>query len=398
MDSRSTLPLAGVRVVDLTAVVSGPMATSILADQGADVIKIEEPGLGDLVRYMGHSRGGMAAMYTTINRNKRSIAINLREQAGKELLYRLVATADVFVQNFRPGVADRIGVGEAELRTHKNDLIYVSISGFGPTGPYVHQRVYDVVVQAMSGIAASQKDPATGRPELIRNIVCDKVTAITASQAITAALFQRERDGAGSHVQLSMLDASVAFLWPDGMTADTLLGEGITPSESVAAAMRPYRTRDGYITLLTISYKEFEALARAIDRPDLPSDPRFDTLAEVYNNFPSIMEIVEAFAENLTTRELLDRLEAEDVPCAPVTEVSDVHENPQVLANKLLVEVDHPLAGRLRAPLGAAMFGPSRQPIRLHAPSLGQHTDEVLTELGEDAASIAALREGRVVQ
>ena len=186
----------------------------ILGDQGADVIKVESPGAGDLLRYLGTTRGGLAAIFTTSNRNKRSVVLDLKEPRGIEVLLRLVEGADVFVQNFRPGAAQRMGIDEAVLREVQADLVYVSISGFGETGPCAHQRVYDPVIQALSGLADAQGDPETGTPSMVRTIVPDKLTSVTAAQAISSALFARERTGRGQHVRLAMLDSMIAWLWP----------------------------------------------------------------------------------------------------------------------------------------------------------------------------------------
>jgi crotonobetainyl-CoA:carnitine CoA-transferase CaiB-like acyl-CoA transferase len=390
------LPLAGVRVLDLTNIVSGPMATSILADQGAEVIKIEQPGIGDLTRYMGPSRGGLASIYTTVNRNKRSVAINLKTVEGRELLYRMVESADVMAQNFRPGVADRMQIGHETMLRLKPDLIYASISGFGDSGPYVEQRVYDVVIQALSGMAGSQTDK-DGKPQLIRNIVCDKATAIASAQAISAALFGRERTGKGRHVELSMLDVSVAFVWPDVMSRYTYVGEDFSDEASISDALVPYATSDGNITLLTISHEEFQGLARAIDQPELIEDARFSTLDDLYENFEELQAILVAVAATLTTEGFLARLRAEDVPCAPIVDPGDVHLNEQIRHNGILSETEHPTAGLTRTPNSYAIFDDVRASIRTPAPLLGEHTDEVLKEFGETDESIAALRSREII-
>ena len=212
--------LDGYRIVDVTQVISGPLATRILADQGADVIKVEPPG-GDILRLMG-GKGGLAPTFTTTNRSKRAVVLDLKKPQGLATLKRLVATADVFVQNNRPGAAERMGIGEDALRAVSPRLIYVSISGFGETGPYRHKRVYDPLIQGMSSLAEIQGGPG-GRPGLVRVIVPDKVTALTAAQSITAALLSRERTGEGQHVRLSMLDAVIAFVWPEGMAYHTFV-------------------------------------------------------------------------------------------------------------------------------------------------------------------------------
>ena len=216
-----TGPLSGIRVVDLTSMISGPVATMMLGDQGADVIKVE-PLTGDLVRIMGPNRAGLTSGFISANRSKRSLAVDLKSEQGMAVVKKLVATADVFVQNFRPGAIVRMGLGEDVVRELKNDIVYVSISGFGETGPYAHKRVYDPVIQALCGLADIQKDGETGRPKMIRTIIPDKTTSVTAAQAITAALFARERSGEGQHVKLAMLDTMVAYLWPEGMAARQL--------------------------------------------------------------------------------------------------------------------------------------------------------------------------------
>ncbi len=222
-----TGPLDGFRIVDVSQMISGPLATMLLGDQGADVIKVEPPGTGDLVRHLGKARAGMAPTFATANRSKRSIALDLKCAEGRAVLARLVAGADAFVQNFRPGKAAAMGIGEEALRAHRPDLVYVSITGFGETGPYAHKRVYDPVIQAISGLADIQADRGTRRPRMVRVIVPDKVTALTAAQAMTAALFARQRSGEGQHLRLSMLDAVVSFLWPEGMARHTFVGEDI---------------------------------------------------------------------------------------------------------------------------------------------------------------------------
>ena len=276
-------PLDGIRVIDLTQMISGPMATMILADQGADVIKVEPPAIGDLTRAMGGRKRGMSPTFAVANRNKRSVVIDLKQPRGLAVLKQLVANADVVVQNFRPGAAERIGVGYDALREIRPDLIYVSISGFGEKGPYVHKRTYDPVIQALSGLMSIQADE-TGRPRMIRVIVPDKVTALTAAQAITAAIVARLRTGAGQHVRLAMLDAVVAFIWPESMPAYTFIGHE-------SAAVRPpgtrdlvFQTADGYITAAANSDSEWAGLARTVGHPEWIEDPRFKHPADRIRN------------------------------------------------------------------------------------------------------------------
>ena len=211
----NTGPLAGIKVVDMSVMISGPLTAMMLADYGADVIKVESPGLGDLMRFRGTSKGGMTGLFSLNNRGKRAITLNVKQAEGLDVLKKLIAEADVFIQNFRPGAMDRLGLGYDDVKKFNPNLIYVSVSGYGPTGPNSHRRVYDNVIQAASGMAAVQTDPATGAPGMLRNLVCDKVTSYTAMQSITSALFARERGIAkGQHLTIAMLDSAVAFLWP----------------------------------------------------------------------------------------------------------------------------------------------------------------------------------------
>ena len=389
-------PLAGYRIIDVTQMLSGPMATMMLADQGADVIKVEPPSTGDLTRALGGGSRGMAPTFATINRNKRSVALNLKDRRGIELLERLVAGADLFVQNFRPGVADRMGIGEAALRRIKPNLVYVSISGFGESGPYVHKRVYDPVIQALSGLASIQGDPVTGRPRMIRLIVPDKVTALTAAQAMTAALLARERTGEGQHVRLAMLDAVIAFLWPEGMARHTFIG-------SAPVVVRPdardlvFETADGYLTVGAVSDAEWAGLTRALGHPEWLDDPRFQTPAGRVKHADARLELTAEVLKTRTSAEWLARLEAEDVPCAPVLSREEVIADAQVAANELIVESDHPQAGRMRQPRPAARFERTPAEIRSPAPLLGEHTDAVLTELGISPEQLAALHAAGVV-
>jgi crotonobetainyl-CoA:carnitine CoA-transferase CaiB-like acyl-CoA transferase len=389
-------PLDGFRVVDLTQMISGPVATMMLADQGADVIKVEPPRTGDLTRALGGTKRGVAPTFATANRSKRSVVIDLSNARGVAVLKRLVATADLFVQNFRPGTAERMGIGEGTMRAARADLVYVSISGFGETGPYAHQRVYDPVIQALSGLAAIQADVETGRPRMIRVIVPDFVTALTAAQAMTAALLARERTGKGQHVRLAMLDAVIAFHWPESMAAHTFLDqEGRAyrqPSRDLI-----FETRDGYITAGAVSDAEWRGMCRALERPEWIDDPRFATPAARVINAAARLDLTAEVLKSRTSAEWLKRLEAEQVPCAPVLTREQVIRDAQVAANQLIVESEHPQAGRMRQPRPAARFSATPAEIRRQAPGLGEHTDEVLASIGVAGGELAALRAEGVI-
>ena len=392
-------PLAGVRVLDLTTMISGPIATRMLGDQGADVVKIEAPGPGDLVRHMGIRRGGdLSATFVSSNRNKRSIVLDLKHARGREVLMELVRGADVFVQNFRPGTAERIGLGEDTLRTERPDLIYVSISGFGEEGPYARKRVYDPLIQALSGLADVQRDRETNRPRMVRTIVPDKLTAVTAAQAITAALLARTRTGEGQHVRLSMLDTMVSFLWPEGLAELTFPDHESRHGDRGSLAQELiYETADGYITAGAVSDSEWQGLCRALDRPEWLEDERFATPGgRVAYAEERLARTAEVMAMR-TTDEWLARLDAEQVPCAPVLRRFDVPDHPQVRANALVREVEHPRAGAMREARPAARFGDAGEHPGRPAPGLGEHTDEVLAEAGYDDGQIRALRSAGAV-
>jgi crotonobetainyl-CoA:carnitine CoA-transferase CaiB-like acyl-CoA transferase len=384
-------PLAGIRIVDVTTMISGPLATRILGDQGADVIKVERRDTGDLARGLGGRRRGMAPVFATINRSKRSVALDLKHERGRELIERLVATADVFVQNFRPGVAERMGIGYDALRRVRDDLIYVSISGFGERGPYAHKRVYDPVIQALSGLASVQ-GTGTDRPRMVRLIVPDKLTGVTAAQAITAALFARERTGQGQHVRLSMLDTMVAFLWPEAMAQHTFVGRDIGAMRPPDARDLIFRTLDGYMTAGTVSDAEWEAFTREVDRPEWAADPRFRTAAGRVKHADARLELMAEVLGTRTTEEWVRRLDAAGVPCAPILSREDLLDDPQLRANALIVESEHPHAGPMRQPRPAERFEATPAAIQRPAPLLGEHTDAILEELGVDAAEREELR------
>jgi crotonobetainyl-CoA:carnitine CoA-transferase CaiB-like acyl-CoA transferase len=381
--------LDGYRVIDVTQVISGPLATRILADQGADVIKVEPP-VGDILRHMG-GKGGLAPTFTTTNRSKRAIVLDLKKDEAIETLKRLVATADVFIQNNRPGAAERMGIGEAAMRAVNPKLIYVSISGFGEEGPYSHKRVYDPLIQGMSTLAEIQGGPGN-RPALVRVIVPDKVTALTASQAITAALLSRERTGEGQHVRLSMLDAVLAFVWPEGMAYHTFVSPGLKKPKQVARRDLVYETSDGYVVVSTVAHREFQGFCRAAERTDLLEDPRFTTTAGLVSHAKERLDLMAEIILEKSTDHWLEALDAEDVPCAPVLSRDVVHLHPQVQANGIIVEDEHPVVGLVRQARPAERLDGTPSEIRRPAPTLGQHTEEVLGELGLAPDEIETLR------
>jgi crotonobetainyl-CoA:carnitine CoA-transferase CaiB-like acyl-CoA transferase len=393
-------PLNGVRVLDLTGVVSGPFATMFLADQGADVLKIE-PTSGDITRRSRATidkKGEFSALFISSNRGKRSLAIDIKSASGREVLAKLVAKTDVLVQNFRPGTMERLGLGAEELRARHPRLIYVSISGVGETGPYVKKRVYDPIIQGLSGFADIQSQPVTNRPQMIRTIVCDKTTAVMTAQAVAAALYAREKTGQGDHIQLAMLDVMISYLWPEGMMQCTVVGAEAAAADPNDRPDLVFKTSDGYITAGTISDSEWQGFCRATGDPELAKDARFATPAARSVNATARINRMQEYIGRHTTAEWLDRLDAADVPCAPILRRSEIIHNEQVVARGIITEIDQPSVGKVRQPLPAARFELNEAAIGGPAPRIGEHTRDVLIELGYDESAIDRMVEEKAVR
>lgn len=381
-------PLEGIRVIDLTTVISGPVCTMLLADQGADVIKVEPP-TGDIARRTS-ADGEFSALFVSSNRGKRSIALDLKKPEALAALRRLIAQADVLVQNFRPGTMERLGLDEPSMRALNPGLVYLSISGVGDTGPYVKKRVYDPVIQSLSGLADVQADMATGRPQMVRTIVADKTTAVHGAQAICAALVARGRTGKGQHIRLSMLDTMVAFLWPEAMTRYTVVGQENAPQPEPRPDLI-FQTRDGYITVGSISDAEWRGLCGVVGKPEWIADERFRTPAARSRNAAERLRLLTDILARGDSRDWLERFDAAEVPCAPVLRRADVMDNVQVVNNRLIETMEQPALGTVRQPRPAAQF--DRTPARIGgpAPRIGEHTAAVLAEAGYQTADIAAL-------
>ena len=389
--------LSGVRVLDLATMVAGPVATMMLADQGADVIKVESPN-GDLMRHFSSGRNGLGATFLCCNRNKRSIAVDLKNADGLAVVKKLIATAAVFVHNFRPGTAERMGLGEAAVREIRKDIIYVSITGFGETGPYASQRAYDPVIQALSGLADIQRERDTGRPRMVRTIIADYTTALTAAQAITAALFARERTGQGQHVRLSMLDTMISYLWPEAMPSMTFVGNETDPSDGEMGPDLVFTTQDRYITAAALSDDEWAGICRALKREDLIDDPRFKTARDRAVNAVERRTIMSSELEKWRANEILPRLLANDVPSAPILSRFELLQEEQVRENQILEVFESEKLGKVRMPRPAARFDRTPAKIRAMAPFLGADNAAILNELGYGADDIARFENAKVVR
>ena len=383
-----TKPFSGVSIIDFSNVVSGPMAVQILADQGAEVIKVETPGTGDISRGLGAKRGGISSMFAVLNRNKRSLVLDLKKPEALEVALKLIERADVMVENFRPGAMSRIGLDYESVKARNPKLIYTSITGFGSDGPYAKRRVYDPIIQSVSGFADAQKISGSTDIDLVKNLVCDKVTSLTTAQAISAALFGREKTGQGQHLEVSMLSAGLAFLWPDGMWNETFQGDGVQPMPLLSDIYRVSKTADGFITYLTVSDDEWRGMCRAINHPEMGTDEKYANLPSRLKNINEIVTFLDDELQKWGTDELCERLDAEQVPFAKVNAISEVANDPQIKHSQLIVHAKHPHAGAMRYPGPAAKFSGVTPGTRFEAPMLGEHSEEILAEMGYSDAEI----------
>ena len=379
--SDHTLPLDGVRVLDLTTMVSGPIATMLLAEQGADVIKIESP-TGDYMRRVGTEHKGMTSSFLTCNRGKRSMCVDIKQPKGLELVLELAKNADVLVQNFRPGVIERMGLGEDAVRALKPDIIYMSISGFGKTGPQAHQRVYDPVIQALSGLADVQRDQISGVPRMVRTIICDKTTALTAAHAITTALFHRERTGEGQTMDLAMLDTMVSFLWPETMGSLSFVGKEQDPAHSQKSPDLVFKTVDGYITAGANSDSEWEGMCNALNRLDLLSDPRFKTAQARSKNISQRRQSMSEEIATWMSEDILERFDSAGVASAPILPRVDLINSPYIIDNKLLTVIVDKTLGEVRVPRPPVQYSQELPHITTLAPFQGANNRELMLELG----------------
>jgi crotonobetainyl-CoA:carnitine CoA-transferase CaiB-like acyl-CoA transferase len=392
-------PLRGIRVLDFSIALTGPYAAALMADQGADVVKVERPGIGDLGRWVGVSVNGMSALYFTCNRGKRSIALDLHQPEGVEIALQLAAESDVIVENYRPGVMEKLGLGYEAVRERNPDIVYASLTGFGSEGPYRDRSAYDTVIQAYGGFAINQADQASGgTPVFLRQTAADKVTALYASQAITAALFARANGQGGQHLELSMMDSVVSFLWADAAGNEVLTESDGSLNSSFVAGFQPMRFEDGWGIVTPTSDADFQGMCKALDVEGW-DDPRVATMTQRRENrdvMEPIMDMVYANAANLTQAQATTRFEEQRVPFAMILSPDQLTRDEHAVAVGLFVEDDHHIVGKTRMPRHPTRFRGTPAELTNHSPGLGEHTDELLAELGR-ADDVTRLRHSVVV-
>ena len=374
-------PLAGVKILELSTMVTCSLASMTLAAQGAEVIKIEPPLGGDVMRHLGHQKNGISALFHNCNRGKRSLAIDLKSSAGVDAVTQLAMKADLVMHNYRPGVMDRMGLGSTSLRGINNRLTYIAVTGFGNKGPMSGDPAYDHVIQAMSGITDLQGDEESNF-SFVRTLLCDKITAYTVCQAATAALLARATTGEGQHIDISMLHACLAFVWPDGMMHHTLHDDDVIAMSPVSDYYQTLDLKDGSIAVAALQDKHWEALLPLIGYPELVDNPMFKTMGARLSNMSEVLKVLKSPRQDVGVAKALEILRAADVPCGPCEHRSDIAHNPQVNAIGALETYVAKHLGSLTAPTPPVQFAGALTTQALPSPTLGEQSRDILREIG----------------
>ena len=381
-------PLAGLEVLEFSTMVTCSLSAMMLRSQGARVIKIE-PLMGDPMRYLGSQKNGISALFHNCNRGKRSLAIDLKHAEATEAVRRLAARADILLNNYRPGVMDKLGLGSDSLRAANPQLINVAVTGFGTIGPMAARPAYDHVIQGISGITGLQG--GADNFAFVRQLMCDKLTAYTVAQAATAALVARHHTGEGQHIDISMLHACLAFMWPDGMMHQTLHDEDVLDLPPMSETYQTVNTKDGAVAASALTDGHWDAILKLLDREELHQDPRFESLPARMANLSEVMAVLKDGALHLTVDEVMDAFQAADIPSAPCERRSTLTANAQIQAIGALETYVTENLGRLTAPTPPALFAGAPTSLAAPCPDLGQHSREIMSELDFDAAAIDAL-------
>lgn len=379
--SRTHLPLDGIRVVELSTMITASFAAMILAEQGADVIKVEPPGMGDPMRFIGSQKPGLSALFHNCNRGKRSIALDLKDDDDLAVARTLCERADVVISNYRPSVMARIGLSYEALSAVNPKIVFCRITGFGTDGPQAALPAYDHVMQAQLGMTVAQGEGQGGRPVHIQHAICDKATGMMAAQAVSSALFSRERKGHGSRIDLSMIDVGMHFFFPDGLMEHTLLDEGAVQLDPLTATYAVMEARDGYFVIAGIGDAQATAVFTLIGKAELMSDPRFQTPAARLMNIGDMIAEMTAEPVDLPIADVLAYMETHDVPCCECLSPLDAYYHPQLAATGTVATVDHPYLGKVRSVRAAARFDGQDGVSHAPSPQLGQHSDEIRAEL-----------------
>ena len=391
-------PLEGINVLEFSTMITASFAAMMMAEQGASVTKVEPIELGDPMRFLGSNKGGISALFANFNRGKKSLRLDIKDEKGKEIIRKLAKDADVILCNFRPGIMDKLGLGSESLRKANPKLIYAAITGFGTEGPEKNRPAYDPIIQAQAGFAAVQGQGKEG-PELVRNLLCDKVTAYTACQAVTAALYVREKTGEGQHIDLSMMDAGLFFVFGDGFMHKTLLdddAEELPPLSQLLYDLT--ETKDGGITMSAANSAQQIGLFTALDQLHLLADERFNSQEKLVAHYEELKEILREKFLEFETDEILERLSENDVPAAKCLDYQDVLDHVQYQANSTVDIVDHPILGRMHQVKLPAKFQGQRLEPAIGCPGHGEHTVELLQGLGLSKDEIDDLFEHKVAQ
>ena len=383
-------PLEGITVMELSTMITASFAAMMMAEQGARVIKVEPLGAGDPMRYIGANKGGIASLFANCNRGKRSIRVNIKEESGQALIREMVPEVDVFIHNFRPGVMDKLNLGAETLRAINPRLIYTAISGFGKEGPLGSAPAYDPIIQAHAGLTATQGLGDT--PAFFRTLICDKITAYTACQAVTSALYFRERSGEGQVIDLSMLDAGLFFIFPDGFQNHTLLDEDVLQEPLLIDLLYELTpTKDGAVTISAGNQEMQMRSLIAVGMEHLLADDRFNSFEKLVANLAEFKSLVSEAYLQYTTDEVIALLKKADVPCARCLSKDEVLEQEQLAANDTVEVIDHPLMGKMRVVKSPARFGGERLSPSRPSPDHGEHTREVLEEFSVPSSKIDQL-------